>query len=118
MSRMTDHTHTEKIGGDSISIFVVFQVVAGNPYDKGFKFLVSERVKDLIEASDAVRSLPFHFSACSAHESQKIFSFFALEHPFRVFTLKSHFSFFHFFIVLLSLENSSRTGEWFIKNFG
>ena len=33
MSRVTDHTRTEKIGGDSIIIFVVIQVVAGNRYD-------------------------------------------------------------------------------------
>ena len=30
---MTDHTRTEKIGGDSICILVVIQVVAGNRYD-------------------------------------------------------------------------------------
>ena len=30
---MTDHTRTEKIGGDSIVCFVVIQVVAGNRYD-------------------------------------------------------------------------------------
>ena len=30
---MTDHTRIEKIGGDSIFIFVVIQVVAGNRYD-------------------------------------------------------------------------------------
>ena len=30
---MTDHTRTEKIGGDSIFMFVVIQVVAGNCYD-------------------------------------------------------------------------------------
>ena len=30
---MTDHTRTEKIGGDSIIIFVVILVVAGNRYD-------------------------------------------------------------------------------------
>ena len=35
MFRVTDHTRTEKIGGDSIVCFVVFQVVAGNRYDKG-----------------------------------------------------------------------------------
>ena len=34
MPRVTDHTRAEKIGGDSIIIFVVFQVVAGNRYDK------------------------------------------------------------------------------------
>ena len=30
---MTDHTRTEKIGGDSILCFVVILVVAGNRYD-------------------------------------------------------------------------------------
>ena len=30
---MTDHTCTEKIGGDSIFIFVVIPVVAENRYD-------------------------------------------------------------------------------------
>ena len=30
---MTDHTRTEKIGGDSIFIFVVIQVVAETRYD-------------------------------------------------------------------------------------
>ena len=30
---MTDHTRTEKIGGDSIFMFVVYLVVAGNRYD-------------------------------------------------------------------------------------
>ena len=35
MPRVTDHTRTEKIGGDSIVIIflVVHQVVAGNRYD-------------------------------------------------------------------------------------
>ena len=32
-SRVTDHTRTEKIGGDSILFLVVLQVVAGNRYD-------------------------------------------------------------------------------------
>ena len=36
---MTDHTRTEKIGGDSILFLVVFQVVAGNRYDKDLGFL-------------------------------------------------------------------------------
>ena len=30
---MTDHTRIEKIGDDSIVLFLVFQVVAGNRYD-------------------------------------------------------------------------------------
>ena len=33
MSRVTDHTRIEKIGGDSILFLVVIQVVAGNRYD-------------------------------------------------------------------------------------
>ena len=33
MPLVTDHTRTEKIGGDSIFMFVVNQVVAGNRYD-------------------------------------------------------------------------------------
>ena len=37
---MTDHTRTEKIGDDSIFIFVVIQVVAGNRYDITDKDLV------------------------------------------------------------------------------
>ena len=68
-------------------------------WNRGFKFLVLEKVEDLIEASNAVRSLPFHSSVCSAHESLKFF----------------------FFIVLSCTQkfrNSSRTGEWLIKNFG
>ena len=32
-TRVTDHTRTEKIGGDSILFLVVLQVVAGNRYD-------------------------------------------------------------------------------------
>ena len=53
----------------------------------------------------------------------KNFLIFALDRPFRVFTLESCFFFFFsfFFIFRLSyyaLKNSSRTGEWFIKNFG
>ena len=33
MSQVANHTRTEKIGGDSIFMFVVIQVVAGNSYD-------------------------------------------------------------------------------------
>ena len=39
------------------------------------QILILERVEDLIEASDVVRSLPFHSSVCSAHEISEIFSF-------------------------------------------
>ena len=42
---------------------------------EGIKFLVLEMVKDLIEDSDAVRSLPFHSSICFAHDTSKIFLF-------------------------------------------
>ena len=37
---MTDHTRTEKIGGDSIFIFVVFQVVVGNRYNNAYSLSV------------------------------------------------------------------------------
>ena len=37
MSRVTDHTRTEKIDGDSILFLVVFQVIAGNRYDITFR---------------------------------------------------------------------------------
>ena len=64
-----------------------------------FKFLVLGRVEDLIEASDAVLSLPFHSSVCFAMRLQK-FSCFCSKLPFRVFTLESFFPFhFHFFII-------------------
>ena len=43
MSRVTDHTRTEKIGGDSIFIFVVNQVVAGNRYDNDHSIVVHEK---------------------------------------------------------------------------
>ena len=44
-------------------------------WNEEFKFLVLERVKDLIKASDAVRSLPFPSSVCFAHETSEIFLF-------------------------------------------
>ena len=40
-----------------------------------------KRIEDLIEASDAVRSLSFHSFVRSAHESKKFFVF-ALDCPF------------------------------------
>ena len=46
-------------------------------WNEEFKFLVLERVKDLIKDSDAV-----HSSVCSAHESPKFFLVFALDCPF------------------------------------
>ena len=44
---MTDHTRTEKIGGDSIVIvfLVVLQVVAGNRYDNDFSGIVNQVLK-------------------------------------------------------------------------
>ena len=48
MSRMTDHTSTEKIGGDSIVCFVVFQVVAENCYDSLATPLGTLRVKPIL----------------------------------------------------------------------
>ena len=39
MPRVTDHTRTEKIGGDSIFIFVVYQIVAGNRYDNIYIYI-------------------------------------------------------------------------------
>ena len=44
---MTDHTRTEKIGGDSI-MFVVIQVVAGDRYDSLATPLGIERVRPLL----------------------------------------------------------------------
>ena len=39
------------------------------------QIFILERVEDLIKASDAVWSLPFHSSVCFAHETLEIFSF-------------------------------------------
>ena len=68
------------------------------------QILILESVEDLIEASDAVWSLPFHSSVCFAHETSEIFRFCS-RLPFRVFTLESFFLstfiFHHFFTVLL-----------------
>ena len=47
MPRVTDHTRTEKIGGDSILIFVVIQVVAGNRYDSLATPLGNKRVRPI-----------------------------------------------------------------------
>ena len=93
------------------------------------RFLISEGVKDLIEDSDVVRSLPFHFSICFAHEASEIFSFLLLAalsgfHPRVIFLsifILFHFFFFHFFfdypIMHLTIQNSSRTSERLIKIF-
>ena len=72
-------------------------------WNEEFKFLVLERVKDLIEDSDAVRSLPFTLLFAPSM-SLRNFSRFRSRLPFRVFTLESHFFIlilFHFSIVLL-----------------
>ena len=47
MPRVTDHTRTEKIGGDSIVFvfFVVLQVVAGNRYDRNLIMNVKKHEK-------------------------------------------------------------------------
>ena len=98
-------------------------------WNEEFKFLVLERVKDLIKDSDAVRLLPFILLFVSPTSFRK-FSHFCSRPPFRVFTLESFFHFhfyFHFFIIFLlsfffdcpvmhlTIRNSSRTGERFIK---
>ena len=57
-------THRDRFGNSKEGIL-----------EKRVQILVSERMKDLIEASDAIRSLPFHSSVCSTHESSKFFSF-------------------------------------------
>ena len=67
---------------------------------EGIKFLVLERVEDLIEASDAIWSLPFHFSVFFAHETSKKISRFYSRPPFRVFTLESFFPFSFLFFLL------------------
>ena len=45
---MTDHTRTEKIGGDSIFMFVVIQVVVGNRYDSLATPLGNKRVRPIL----------------------------------------------------------------------
>ena len=84
-------------------------------WNRGFKFLVLERVEDLIKVSDAVRSLPFHSSICIAHEFSKNFSFLlqtALSgfYPRVTLFLFSFFSFFYCPIVHLKIQNLSRNG--------
>ena len=86
-------------------------------WNEKFKFLVLEKVKDLIEDSDAVWSSPFILLFAPPINLQN-FSRFCSRLPFRVFTVESHFLFFHFSLSYYALRNSSRTGGWFIKNFG
>ena len=74
-------------------------------WNEKFKFLILERVKDLIEDSDAVRSLPFILLFALPRSLQN-FSHFISRLPFRVFTLGLHFFIFilfhlFFFTVLL-----------------
>ena len=45
MSRVIDHTRTEKVGGDSIFMFVVNQIMAGNRYDSLETLLGTKRVR-------------------------------------------------------------------------
>ena len=73
-------------------------------WNKEFKFLVLGRVDDLIEVSDAVRSLPFILLFVPPMSLWR-FSCFCSRPPFRVFTVESYFLFlfFHFFTVLLCI---------------
>ena len=48
MSRVTDHTRTEKIGSDSILFLVVILVVAGNRYDSLATPLGTMRVRPIL----------------------------------------------------------------------
>ena len=50
-------------------------------WNKEFKFLVLERVEDLVEASDVVQSLPFILLLALSMRFQNI-SFYALDRPF------------------------------------
>ena len=62
--------------------------------------------------------IAFSFFCFLRPRVSKDFYIFALDHPFRVFTLEFYFlSIFIFSLSYYALENSSRTGEWFIKNF-
>ena len=65
-------------------------------WNEEFKFLVLERVKDLIEDSDVVRSLPFILLFAPPMRLPK-FSRFYSRLPFLVFTLESFFFPFSFF---------------------
>ena len=92
-------------------------------WNEEFKFLVLERVKDLMEDSDVVRSLTFTLLFAPPVSLQK-FSCFCSRLPFRVFTLESFFlsififlSFFDCPIMHLTIQNSSRISEGLIKIF-
>ena len=78
--------------------------------DRKFKFLVLERVKDLIEDSDAVRSLPF-ILLFAPPMSLRNFSRFCSRLPFQVFTLEFHsFSFFDCPIMHLKIHPEQVNG--------
>ena len=72
-------------------------------WNEEFKFLVLERVKDLIEDLDAVRSLPFTL-LFTPPMSLRNFSRFCSRLSFLVFTLESHF--FIFWLSYYALDNS------------
>ena len=86
---------------------------------KGSGFSILERVENLINASGAIRSLPFHFFFFyTAHESLKFCFYSRL--PFWVFTLEPHFfHFFSFFLIVLlctwKFKIYPETGECVIK---
>ena len=114
---MSNYTYTKKIGGDSIVLFLIFQVEWETVMTHFFKFLniaiwqasrptviylgvwerhsqiegsssrVSEGIDDLIEASNAFWLLTFHFFVHYAHESLE-FSHFCSRLPFWVFILE------------------------------
>ena len=70
---MTDHTRTEKIGGDSILIFVVIQVVAGNCYDnKACRFMFIES-KDSITINIVIESRMSYLKNIYIQVNWKIF---------------------------------------------
>ena len=70
---MIDHTRTEKIGGDSIFMFVVIQVRAENRYDSLTTSLGSKRVRPISShmlSSMLFRMLDlfvFNFVICLLH---------------------------------------------------
>ena len=79
-------------------------------WNEEFKFLVLERVKDLIEDSDAVRSLPFTLLFTPPMSLRNFFCFCS-RLPFRVFTLEFHsFSFFDCPIMHLKIHPEQVNG--------
>ena len=59
MSRVTDHTRTEKIGGDSV-MFVVIQVVAGNRYDNSHQQSSHQNMKNKFDFGIHIITLTSH----------------------------------------------------------